>query len=141
MTSSNAATLTGADRADILDLYARYALAIDFGDGSGWADCFTSDGTFTAHRGSGVEPRHIVGREELDRFARNHRAGPNAGTHHHFTNIATWPASAGALGRATILYVEGNNVLGNGLYEDDLVRDADAWLFARRVVTHDRLRP
>ncbi len=68
---------SGADRADILDLYGRYALAIDFGDRSDWAGCFTTDGVFTAYRGQGVEPRHVAGRDELDLFARAHRAGLN----------------------------------------------------------------
>ncbi len=78
MTSSSEARLTEADRADIVDLYGRYALAIDLGDGSGWAECLTTNGTFTANRGEGVAPRHLAGR---------------------------------------------------------------CWLFERRVVTHDRLRP
>jgi len=141
VTSSSEARLTEADRADIVDLYGRYALAIDFGDGSGWAECFTTNGTFTANRGEGVEPRHLAGRAELDRFARDHRSGPHAGVRHHFTNNATRPGPGGAVGRAAILYVEGRAVLGNGLYEDDLVREAGCWLFERRVVTHDRLRP
>ncbi len=98
MTLSSEARLTGADRADISDLYGRYALAIDFGDGTGWAECFTTHGTFTAHRGEGVQPLHVTGREELDRFAREHRAGPRAGTRHHFTSLATRPVLGGAVG-------------------------------------------
>lgn len=135
------ATLTAADRVEILDLYGRHALAIDIGDGSDWAACFTEDGTFTANRGPGVEPRYITGREALDRFAREHRAGPRAGTRHHFTNIATSPAPGGAFGRAEVLYVGGREVLGSGLYEDRLARVAGGWLFSQRAVTHERLQP
>jgi hypothetical protein len=141
LTSSHEPSLSGAERADILDLYGRYGLAIDFGDGSGWAECFTSDGTFTAIRGEGVDPRYVAGREQLERFAREHRIGPVAATRHHFTNVATRRVSGGAQGRAAILYVQGHAVLGSGLYEDDLVQHDGIWLFARRVVTHERLRP
>lgn len=132
--------LSADDRAEILNLYERYALAIDFGDGSGWADCFAADGTFTANRGQGIDPRHIAGRAELDSFARADRAGPHADIRHHFTNVATWPGPQGALGRGAVLYVEGRAVLGSGLYQDDLIQEAGGWVFQRRVVTHDRLR-
>lgn len=54
MPASSDAALTGADRANILDLYGRYALAIDFGDGSDWTHCFTVGGRFIAHRGEGM---------------------------------------------------------------------------------------
>lgn len=134
-------SLSGADRANILDLYGRYALEIDFGDGSGWAACFTPDGRFIAHRGEGTEPVVVTGFAELDAFARNHRTAPSGLSRHHFTNIATDWAPGGATGRAAILYVQGKAVLGNGLYEDLLQRDGDRWLFATRSVNHDRLRP
>lgn len=110
------------------------------GDGSGWAVCFTDDGTFTAYRGEGTEPRHVGGREELDRFARADRSGPHAGTRHHFTNIVTGPAPGGAFGRAEILSVEEREVLGSGLYEDELAQVEGAWRSTRGVVTHERLR-
>jgi SnoaL-like domain len=134
------ARLSAAGRVEILDLYGRCGLAIDAGDGSGWAVCFTEDGTFTAYRGEGTEPRHVGGREELDRFARAHRSGPHAGTRHHFTNIVTGPAPGGPFGRAEILSVEGRAVLGSGLYEDELTQVEGAWRLNRRVVTHERLR-
>jgi len=140
MTPTIEATLTGADRANILDLYGRYALAIDFGDGSSWADCFTDGGKFVAHRGEGMDRVSVSGREELDAFARKHRVSPSGLTRHHFTNISTEPAPGGATGRAAILYVEGKAVLGNGLYVDELVRDGDTWRFAQRTVEHERLR-
>ncbi len=141
MTSNEAGRLTAADRTEITDLYARYALAIDFGDGADWAKCFTPDGTFTAHRGEGTESRRIEGHADLDSFARQHRASQNGGTRHHFTNVALSPAPGGAIGRASIFYAEGKSVLGSGLYEDILVRESGRWLFRSRVVTHDRLRP
>ncbi|HEY5229461.1 MAG TPA: nuclear transport factor 2 family protein [Galbitalea sp.] len=60
MPVSDDAELTGAYRANILDFYRRYALAIDFGDGSDWADCFTADGRFVANRGEGMDPVAVV---------------------------------------------------------------------------------
>ena len=141
MTPDTEPVLTGADRANILDLYGRYALAIDFGDGSAWADCFTDTGKFIANRGEGMEPVRVSGRDELDAFARKHRVSPSGLTRHHFTNIATESAPGGATGRAAIVYVEGRAVLGNGLYVDQLVRDGDTWRFGQRVVDHERLRP
>lgn len=132
--------LTGADRANLLDLYGRYALAIDFGDGSGWAECFVHDGSFIANRGVGMEPVIVRGRHALDTFARNHRLSPSGKTRHRFTNIATSAMEQGATGRAAILYVEGRAVLGNGLSVDSLVRVDAGWLFHERAVTHERLR-
>ena len=41
-----AAKLTTQDYIDIQQLYARYNIAIDTGDGEGWAATFTPDGVF-----------------------------------------------------------------------------------------------
>src|SRR5436190_3233780 len=40
--------LTTQDYVDIQQLYARYNLAIDTGDGEGWAGTFTADGVFNS---------------------------------------------------------------------------------------------
>ncbi|MDZ7729253.1 MAG: nuclear transport factor 2 family protein [Dehalococcoidia bacterium] len=55
--------LSTDDRLEIQELYARYNHALDFGDASGWAGCFTPDGVFASPNGT------FSGTEQLQQFA------------------------------------------------------------------------
>lgn len=120
--------LTTEDRLDILDLLARYNYAIDDGDAQTWAACFTPDGEF-------VSPTdHRTGTDELIAFA----SRPSRGTLHYTTNeIITGDGNNAAMRCYLELVNAGGEkpeILFCGRYEDELVKTADGWRFAKRTV-------
>ena len=135
MTSGGGSTFEPGERAEILDLYSRWAFAIDFGDGSDWPDCYTVDGRFASDWVQDVATVNVRGRAQLLEFALKHRAGPHGTVMHHFTNISVQPAPSGAIGRAVALYAVGGNLTGAGRYDDELISQNGVWLFSRRQVT------
>src|SRR5829696_10453996 len=66
--------LTAADCEEIRQLLARYNFAIDLGDATGWAACFTDDGVFEC---SGLADGHPLG----GRFAGGEALRSYANTH------------------------------------------------------------
>jgi hypothetical protein len=71
------------DRLDILDLYARYAQAVDQGRYADWCACFTDDGYLAVP----VNNIHVQGPEQLDKFARGYWKRSGGLERHLFTNI------------------------------------------------------
>lgn len=124
------------DRAEIHDLYMRYAFLFDDADADGWAALFTPDGRFAP---PGVEP--LVGTEALRAFVAN-RPSEMAGMRHVISNVLVEPAGDDAVGRAYFtcyrLDAEGGFRLRNfGRYVDRLVRHDGRWCFAVRDVVSE----
>ena len=68
---TTAVSLTAADHAELLTLYARSARLIDAGENEAWADLYTPDGVFERQVSPmpGIEAVYVEGREALARFA------------------------------------------------------------------------
>ena len=120
------------DRLEIQDLYARYCHAIDAGDGEGWANCFTKDGTFVPSVGSSAG-RSFAGHEALAAFAAN----PNRRKRRHWTsNILLVERDGFVEGTcyALLIDVGGSQpeIAASFAYRDELVREAGTWKFRAR---------
>jgi uncharacterized protein (TIGR02246 family) len=126
--------LAAPDIAEITQLYAAYNLAVDDGDGDGFAGCFVADGALVSD-GNPVE-----GRAALADFARSVPAGL-PGIRHVATNVSVTGEGDAATGRCyLILMVAGGQpqMLMSGSYRDTLRRDGGDWRFVRRDFTADR---
>jgi limonene-1,2-epoxide hydrolase len=128
--NANADTFDSASRQEINDLYARYSLTFDNGDGTEFARLFTEDGQFVR---SGVAP--VQGSAALAEFART-AAARSPGTRHFVSNILIEPSDEGAVGTAYVLALRiGSTVLrlvSMGRYEDVFIRTAQGWRFSKR---------
>lgn len=128
-------TLATEDIVAIQQLYARYNHAIDFGDGPGWAACFTADGVFTSGM-SGTQ----TGSAALEAFATGFAARMKA---RHWTNNLVIDADeAGARGKCYLMLLrlkedERASPLATAVYHDTLVKDGSAWKFSSRTVVAD----
>ena len=137
------------DRAEIADLMARYLFAMDYLDADAYAECFTEDGVLDYARGTTVgreairaeaaEFREAIGRifQRPDgspaklRHLVQHKSMRIEGDRAWHTGL-WWEMTDGGLGGA--LKPE-----SFGTYEDELVRTAGRWLFARRKVYNEFL--
>jgi uncharacterized protein (TIGR02246 family) len=130
-----AQTLTTEDILAIQQLYARYNHAIDFGDGAGWAGCFTPDGVFTSGM-SGTQ----TGTEALTAFATGFAARLKA--RHWTNNLVIEPDGNGAAGKCYLMLLrlkEGEPAapLATAVYQDTLVKLDGDWKFSSRTVVAD----
>ncbi|MBV9785450.1 MAG: nuclear transport factor 2 family protein [Acidisphaera sp.] len=134
---------TIAERFDIDDLFTRYAAAIDRGDVGEIVACFVPDGWLDSP---------IVGRYEgpdgIRAFAEmNARAVHERGVRmrHVISNLRI--DIEGDRGRATcylldIVTRDGvSELLSPGEYDCELIRTAEGWRFASRIVRMDRQFP
>lgn len=127
--------LDPGQRAEIHELYARYAHSFDAGDGEGYAAVFTDDGVFSL----GAE-RDVRGAVELAAFV-GERGDATPGITHHTTNILLDETADGVRGAAYVIVLrtspgEPLRFRNMGRYDDDIVRQPDGtWRFRRRVFT------
>jgi hypothetical protein len=134
-------TLTNEDRAEIQQLYARYATAIDTHAESGmlWARMFTPDGEFE------VAGNRTVGHEKLAAMMRGDNGKPNAFPTHFTTNITVDASPEGARGGAYLLIV-GKGADGKfaatsvAVYDDVLVRTSEGWRFKKRTLYQNSMK-
>lgn len=127
-------TLAAEDTLAIQDLYARYNHAIDFGDGNGWAACFTVNGVFTSTTGT------FTGAADLATFATGMAARMKA--RHWTNNLVIESDGDGARGKCYLMLLKLNeggpaSVLVTAVYDDTLVKEGNSWKFAARTVTGD----
>lgn len=128
-------TLDTADQLAIQQLYARYNHAIDSGNGSGWAECFTPDGTFASATGT------FTGSEQLkgfgDAFATRIKA------RHWTNNLVVEGDGDGATGTCYLMLLRLGNqenptgILTTAIYKDKLTRAGGGWKFTSREVVGD----
>jgi uncharacterized protein (TIGR02246 family) len=116
------------DRDEIRDLFARYCVHIDSGEGAEWAGLFTEDGVFEV----GADP--LVGREALAAFA---SSLGGAAMHHMVLNEVIDVEGDVASCRASIVVVAGGQLVTTGRYRDTLRREDGRWRIARRSFTPD----
>jgi len=123
--------------AEVQNLYARYAHALDEGDVAGFLDCFTADAGMWPNAGPFQPDRGRFDREALAGFvAKTGRNRPR----HLMLNVAAEVAEddAGAAAKALFQLFDpaSGEVRALGRYDDKVVRDADGvWRFAEKRVT------
>jgi 3-phenylpropionate/cinnamic acid dioxygenase small subunit len=125
--------LTMEDRAEIHDVYARYAYTFDGADAAGWAALFTEDGRFEP---PGVDP--VVGREALHDFVAS-RSGDLPGMRHMIANVLVEADGDVVRGRAYFLCFRlgGDDqfrIRNFGRYEDEFAREDGRWRISVRGV-------
>jgi SnoaL-like domain len=128
-----ATKLTTQDYVDIQQLYARYNLAIDTGDGEAWAGTFTPDGVFNTTN---------KGHDALVQFIRDWRDKRDGANRRHLnSNMVLTPTADGAKGAIYLLLlnvgVRPATIATTGIYEDVLVRTPQGWRFKSRIVHAD----
>ena len=132
--------LTALDYLEIEQLAYRYGYALDTGadNGSGYADLYADDATFTGTN-QGPSGRTYQGRERLAALARGGKRGPNFMSH-WVTNVVIEPAPGGAIGKTYVgIFDIGNGGNGaksrvdhGGLYNDVYVKTPQGWRFKSR---------
>lgn len=128
------------DRLAISDLFVRYTTALDAGDVETVVDCFAGDATLESPV-IGI----IAGSEAIRAFAGRFAAQRAGGTQfrHMITNIAAEIEPGGDRARASayllVLITQNGKSrrLPPGRYECELIKEAGAWRFSRRIVFHD----
>ena len=119
----------------IQELCARYCQTIDSQDCAGWADCFTDNGVFE------FDDCAIQGRAALWEYAEAHARVMRC--RHMTLNCLYEVRGERATGRSTTvvtLATEGGyKILGQGAYEDQMVKEGGRWHIAHRRVRTDRL--
>lgn len=135
------------DRAEILDLMARYLFALDWGDGESYAACFTEDGELDWARET------TKGRAALAMmcagFPEAMRGIMGDVPHRHFLGqtAITVDGDRAWARAAWFEMARGHDGVRNdgfgkssfGHYEDTLVRQDGKWLFARRKIYNEFL--
>lgn len=122
--------LSAMDYIEIQQLYARYAAALDLGDGEARKTMFTPDGTFA----NIVKNHQPISVEELAQ--RNNQTG-NIGDRHMTLHLVITPTKSGANGFAYTLKVDRAQKVYTGFYNDTLVKTPDGWRFKTRELWHD----
>lgn len=124
-----------AEEFEIRTLYARYAHAIDSGDGETWASCYTADGTYWS---STFGTR--TGRDALGRFAAEHfQEWDDQGIRtQHWINQTRLERTSWGIAARTYVNLMGARQEGPPVamlqteYHDELVREGGALLLRRR---------
>ncbi len=128
-------SLTALDYAEIEQLYGRYAIGYDTGNGEMWARAFTADGTFVLPGG-----KTLVGRQQLSEFAAapGNNKGPT-NVFHVNSNITLESSREGATGTSYVLLVnlgesgKPSTITGGGIYRDQFVKTPEGWRIKKRV--------
>jgi uncharacterized protein (TIGR02246 family) len=119
----------------IQELCARYCHTIDAQDSAGWADCFAADGVFE------FDGWAIQGRDALREYAEVHARLMRC--RHLTLNLLYDVRGDTATGTSTTVVTlatqSGYKILGQGAYEDRLVKEGGRWRIASRRVRTDRL--
>jgi actinorhodin biosynthesis protein ActVIA len=129
----SSARLTTQDYNDIQQLYARYNLAIDTGNGEAWAATFTPDGVFNNTN---------KGHDALVQFIKDWREKRDGANRRHLnSNMVLTPTADGANASIYLLLlnvgVRPATIATTGIYEDVLVRTPQGWRFKSRIVHAD----
>ena len=119
----------------IMNLYARYAHAIDSGDGKTWAECYTIDGRYSSSTFG-----ECSGRENLCIFAGEHfRRWVELGiqTRHWNNQVLLQQTLEGVAGSVYVMLLgvksgENPRILLQTVYTDQLVREDGSWRLRSR---------
>ena len=119
----------------IQELCSRYCQTIDAQDSDGWAQCFTSDGAFEFDG-------HVVrGHAALCEYAETHTRVMRARhmTLNHLYEVSDNRAKGRATTVVSIATPSGYKIMGQGAYEDELLKVNGKWKISYRRVNNDYL--
>jgi ketosteroid isomerase-like protein len=119
----------------IQELCSRYCQTIDAQDSDGWARCFVPDGAFEFD--GHVVRGHRALREYADAHARVMRVRHM--TLNHLYEVAGQRAAGRATTVVSIATPGGFKIMGQGAYEDELVKIGGEWKIRHRRVVNDHL--
>jgi len=129
---TQSAKLTAQDDAEIRQLYARYAYAIDTGDAETWADTFTPDGVFGNSKG----------RAALVEFAKTFYQRNQGHSRHWNDQLVITPTADGVTAHCYLLLwntgTRPATLTVAAIYRDTLVRTPNGWRFRSRAVEVDQ---
>ena len=133
--------MSPTDHEEIRQLLARYNFAIDLGDPTGWAACFTEDGVFECSglpEGNPLGGRH-VGAEALRAYAATHFGVLKGRARHWNGSIQIDGDGERATMRCYMLALVTGSLTASstGIYRDKLRKVGNRWLFAERHITLD----
>jgi hypothetical protein len=146
---ANSAASYAEDRAEIMDLQARYLFALDFFDMGTYVSTFTEDGVLDiiAYQAKGraeIRKKLEEARPVFDQSAGKAPQGPYRATgRHNITNIVLKIEGNKAVGRAYWFHYGNNNperrasIDGYGHYEDEMVKVNGKWLFSKRIIYNE----
>lgn len=130
-TTERKADFTTADRVALHELAARYANSIDDRDWDRFDTVFTDDCTYEL-RGFGRLDAVLRGRAAVRSMM---EASTNHPVTHHVTNVEVLLDHSGSVRmQSKIAGILTNGSVGSADYLDDVVRTADGWRIATRVV-------
>lgn len=125
--------LSKEDRAEIQELYARYAHAIDSGNGQAYMGVFTEDGVLQ----SVVADRPDGGfTMKISDIAKGAKLRERPKITHFYSNIIVDPAPEGARGQVYVLLMDlqKNPAITSGsVCDDSIVKTKGGWKFKKRV--------
>jgi hypothetical protein len=119
----------------IQELCSRYCQTIDAQDSDGWARCFVPQGAFE------FDQYVVRGYEALREYADAHRRVLR-GRHmtlNHLYDVHGDQATGRATTVVSIATPGGYKIMGQGVYEDDLVKVSGEWKIRHRCVKNDHL--
>jgi|SRR5450631_341107 len=127
-----AGALSAQDNFEIQQLYARYNIAIDGGDGEAWAATFTPDGVFN----------QFAGHDALVGFIKMWREKLNGASRKHWNNnLQISGNSKEASGFVYLLLVDFStkpaSIVTTATYTDSLIKTKDGWRFTKRTTKGD----
>jgi uncharacterized protein (TIGR02246 family) len=129
-----------ADRLEILELFSRYAFAMDEVDPEGVANCFTQDGLWVSHFHGTYRGRDII-KQLNERRKEKVAANPDAHKRHYILNPIIIFEGDRARFRAYMLgtLMQGNkiHVALTGHYHGTVVKEGGHWKFAERHAIPD----
>jgi hypothetical protein len=137
------------DRAQIMDLQARYMFALDFFDMDTYVSTFTKDGVldileYQAKGRDEIRKRLEEARPVFDVSKGKNAQGPYRATgRHNITNIVLKIDGNKAVGRAYWFHYGNDNperraaIDAYGHYEDELAKVNGQWLFSKRVIYNE----
>lgn len=136
--------LTGADYAEIQQLYARYAQGTDFGNAQMWLGAFTPDATFRPGANQAGGGTAYVGREAMAKWRAGVFEGRKPPYHYRHWN-ASWLITPTPDGNAKgkVYWMAFNPttrplaVADTGFYDDTYVRTPDGWRIKERNAHSD----